>query len=99
MTDWPVLDLVRDPDWMRQYLHENPYAPWGYEARLWVLGPDRWALSCRTDALTAFVFDRPFAAIRPTLARLRRTIGLVVTLHPEYFGRRDGPDCYPRGMP
>ena len=99
VTDWPVLDLVRDPDWMRQYLHENPYAPWGYEARLWGLGPDRWALSCRTDALTAFVFDRPFEAIRPTLASLAPHDRLVVTLHPEYFGRRDGPDCYPRGMP
>jgi peptidoglycan/xylan/chitin deacetylase (PgdA/CDA1 family) len=99
VTDWPVLDLVRDPDWMRQYLHENPYSPWGYEARLWVLGPDRWALSCRTNALTAFLFDRPFAAIRPALAALAPCDRLVITLHPEYFGDRDGPDCYPRGMP
>ncbi len=85
---------VASAAWMRRYLGDNPYARHGVATSLWVTGRDEWAMGHRDpEGRFAWRFRQPWRTISGAFAACPGPT--LVVLHPNYFGRRAGPDVAP----
>jgi peptidoglycan/xylan/chitin deacetylase (PgdA/CDA1 family) len=85
----PEGDFLRDYDWLRTYLLDNPYCRWGYTNNIWLLGKDLWAIAGRrADGGTAFHFGITWSKVNEFLMTVSMHEKVLITLHPIYLGRR-----------
>ncbi len=85
----PEGDFLRNPQWFRSYILDNPHCRWGYDYNIWILGKDMWAVAGQADAgEPTFLFDISWDEVNRFLAGVDPDRKVAITLHPIYFGRR-----------
>jgi hypothetical protein len=87
----PRGDFLRDPDWLRTYLVDNPYCRWDNDWNIWLLGKDWWAIGGRDS----FVSRASWSEVRDFVANLPASERIVLTLHPIYLGQRKAVGSWP----
>jgi hypothetical protein len=92
----PEGDFLRDYEWFRTYLVDNPYCRWGYDYNIWLLGKDMWAIGGRDQAgKTIFHFDVSWPKVAAFLTGISFEEKVLMTLHPIYLGKRSQPGAAP----
>ena len=84
-------DAVRNREWMRTYLLENPHTRWGAHYNIWLIGADRWVIAGRRWFRSQFVWDATLLDVQRFLERLTPPCRVVLHIHPVYVDFPDAP--------
>ena len=74
---------VREDDWMRRYLLDNPYMTKDYGADLWLVGRNEWVLCDRNIGI--FQMEATMADLCRYLERSDRAKRCAIVVHPDYI--------------
>ena len=72
---------IRNEDWMRTYLTNNPCHDWDVDLQVWAIGQDRWVIG----GGNTFVWDVSLAEMLDVVMSAELGAEVLVVLHPEYF--------------
>jgi peptidoglycan/xylan/chitin deacetylase (PgdA/CDA1 family) len=94
----PQGDFIRDTDWFRTYVLENPHCSWGYSYRIWLLGKDMWVIAgIDRKGEKVFRFQVSWTTVSQFLDNLREDEQCMICLHPIYLGEREKSGEWPIG--
>ena len=98
LRGFPDCDFVRDYNWFRTYILENPYCTWGYSYNIWAIGRDTWTVAgTKPDGTKVFQFKVGWEAVARFLRALGEDETCAMVIHPVYMGLREQPDAWPTG--
>lgn len=93
-------DFLRNREWVRQYLLNNPYCRWGQQYRVWLIGRDSWAIAGHDrEGGEVFHFGVPWSVVDAFLGSLGSDETTVMTLHAIYLGWRAHAGAEPGVLP
>jgi len=76
---------LRNPDWMRRYLCDNPCCAWDVDMQVWVVGLDHWVAGGRCRGQAYFRDRLTLSDLRSVIDDLDAGTRCLFVLHPEYF--------------
>ena len=92
LIELPNGDFLRDQNWFRTYILDNPYCAWGYHFNIWLIGKEFWVIAgSGIDEEETFIFNVPWKTVRNFISERYYEETIVLTLHPIYFGERSKP--------
>ena len=84
-----LTDAIRNPNWMRTYLLDNPYCRWGSDYNLWLLGDDSWVISGHIKRDPKFEWGVTLEQVFHFLETIPNGKHVVCHIHPIYIGWSD----------
>lgn len=79
-------DPVRNEQWMRKYLVDNPYCIWESDYNIWLLAQDKWVIGGHPKRDPIFKWDVRLEELLIFLDRLPEQKRVVCNIHPSYVG-------------
>ncbi len=76
---------IRNEQWMRLYLPENPYCRWTVDVQIWIVGRNQWCIGGRLAGRTVFEWDRPLGDVLEFIGSMPSGTRVLFVLHPEYM--------------
>jgi hypothetical protein len=77
---------IRDPNWMRTYLLENPLHDWSTDFQVWAIGAGQWGIAGQApDGDPRFEWNVDIGRILEWVKELPIGSSTMLVLHPEYF--------------
>lgn len=99
LKELPEGDFLRNPDWFRIHILDNPYCKWGFSYNIWLLGRDFWAIAGTTrEGEEVFRFNTTWTDVEAFLDQLQPDEKALICLHPIYLGYRPKSGAYPNGL-
>jgi peptidoglycan/xylan/chitin deacetylase (PgdA/CDA1 family) len=95
----PEGDFLRDYQWLRTYLLNNPYCRWAYTYHVWLVGKDLWAIAGRPEnGPPLFLYPVGWSRVNDFLQGVGGNEKVLITLHPIYLGRRNRAGAEPEDL-
>lgn len=76
---------LKNKEWMKKYLLDNPYMDRDYDNDIWLTGSDSWCCCSRNMAQRFFDIDMNYSEMVDFLISRSPGSRTVITLHPEFF--------------
>ncbi len=76
---------IRNEQWMKQYLTENPYCQWAVDVQIWIVDCNKWVIGGRIDDRPVFHWDITLGDVLEYISTMPRGTRALFVLHPEYM--------------